>query len=137
MTRGVIVGDEVDRLRGELEAIDRSLVLLLAERRRAQHRLLTFKLHHRLPLTDPFQETLVAERARAWADDEHADAELAENVVRLAVAAGKRAFFHGPELPENNGSTCTVFLDLSRVPSSAGAGRPHHAHPPHPARIAP
>lgn len=120
MARSFGVGDEVDRLREEIEAIDRSLVLLLGARRRAQHRLLAHKLHHRLPLTDPFQERLVSERARAWAEDQHSDSELAENVVRLAVAAGKRAFFHGSSADDAEPTT-TVFVDLSTLPSPENA----------------
>ncbi|MGI0133316.1 MAG: chorismate mutase [Thermoplasmata archaeon] len=125
MTRsGGTTRDEVDRLRGELEAIDRSLILLVGERRRAQHRLLGYKLHHRLALSDPYQEQLVSARARGWATEQHADPDLAEEVVRLNVAAGKRAFFHGATADDTTAATCTVFLDVPSFPPRSPSSSP-------------
>jgi len=90
---------EVERLRYEIELIDRSIVGLLGARRRAQHRLLRWKEHEGRPLFDPPQEARVLSRAAAWALEIDVDPALATAVVRLALEAGKRAYPSPPVPP--------------------------------------
>lgn len=82
----------VHRLRAEIEVIDRSIVLLLGARRRAQHRLLAWKEAAGLPGIDIAQEGRVLARAAGWARASGADEALATEVIRLALTSGKEAY---------------------------------------------
>ncbi len=83
---------EVARLRFELAAVDRSLVLLLSLRERLQHRVLRTKAELGLPLFDAQQEAVVRRRARAWAGRYGGSPELAEAAIGAAVEAGRDSF---------------------------------------------
>jgi len=82
----------VHRFRNEIEVIDRSIVLLLGARRRAQHRLLAWKDDAGLPGLDLVQEGKVLARAAEWARAAGTDEALATEVIRLALASGKEAY---------------------------------------------
>ena len=83
---------EVARLRFELAAVDRSLVLLLSLRERLQHRVLRTKAELGLPLFDAGQEAVVRRRARAWAGRYGGSPDLAEAAIGAAVEAGRDSF---------------------------------------------
>ena len=89
----------VERLRSEIETVDRSIVLLLGARERAQHRLLAVKASAGIAGIDPEQERRVIARARAWARESGSDEQLAAEVIRLALESGKRAYFENRSDP--------------------------------------
>ena len=60
---------ELDRLRTEIERIDRALIGLIEERVRAAHRAAEAKRAAGLPTLDPAQEAAVIRRAAALARD--------------------------------------------------------------------
>src|SRR5213593_2349436 len=60
---------ELDRLRAEIERIDRALIGLIADRVRAAHRAAVAKRAAGLPTLDPAQEAAVIRRAAALARD--------------------------------------------------------------------
>lgn len=86
----------IQRLRSEIETIDRSIVLLLGARERAQHRLLAWKEAAGIPGHDPAQEHRVLTRAIGWARECGTDEHVAAEVIRLALVSGKRRFAAAP-----------------------------------------
>jgi len=82
----------VARLRAEIEAIDRAVVLLLGARVRAQHRLLSRKEAAGLPCLDLAQEGRVLARAAGWAREFGVGEALATEAIRLALESGKRSY---------------------------------------------
>lgn len=91
----------VQRLRSEIETIDRSIVLLLGARERAQHQLLAWKESSGIPGHDPGQEERVLARAIGWARETGADEQVVAEVIRLALDRGKGRF----ELARRRGRT--------------------------------
>lgn len=77
-------------MREEIAGIDRSIILLVAARRRAVQELMALKRVRQFPLVDPDQELRVLARARWWARQNGAPADLAERVMRLLIREGKQ-----------------------------------------------
>ncbi len=100
---------EVARLRFELAAVDRSLVLMLSLRERLQHRILRAKAALGLTLFDPAQEAVVRRRARNWAGRYGGSPDLAEATIGAAIEAGKDSFTRRFEMPSGGRWEATRF----------------------------
>lgn len=84
--------DSLERLRREIESVDRSIVLLLAARMDAAHRTLRVRVAHDHRLTDRGQERRVLERSRAWADELGLSRECVEHLFQSLIEEGKARF---------------------------------------------
>ncbi len=82
---------ELDRLRGEIEDIDREIVALIARRVQAARAVGRVKRTHELPITDPTREAAVVrravERARAAELDEEDVREIFWHIIGLCRRA--------------------------------------------------
>ena len=111
---------EIVRLRTEISAIDRSVVLLLAARARVQQQLFGRKVELGLPLRDRAQERRVLERVEEWSHRYGADERVATATVRLAMRHGLDAAGAGDLGNASGDGPVTVFFS----PTSAGGLRP-------------
>jgi chorismate mutase len=109
----------IQRLRSEIETIDRSIVLLLGARERAQHRLLAWKETSGIPGIDPIQEATVFSRAATWARESGTDERLASGVIRLALESGKRSYFQGRGAARTVARPMLAPSPKTRIPSRA------------------
>ena len=107
---------EVFRLRGEMAAIDRSIVLLLGARAGAQRRLFARKRALGLPLRDPHQEARVLDRVKDWAERYGVDGSLAERTIRHAIRAGLREEGR-PLAPSTADGPVTVYVAPGTMPA--------------------
>ncbi len=82
----------LDRVRNEIESIDRSIVLLLAARLDAAQRALRVRAPSESRLTDRAQERRVLGRAHAWARELDLPAPLVEAVFRTLIEEGKARY---------------------------------------------
>jgi chorismate mutase len=111
------VDPEVLRLRGEISAIDRSMVLLLGARARVQRRLFRRKEELGLPRRDRRQEQRVLDRVTDWAVRYGTDERLARAVVRRSLRSGLEPAPASELLPTPGEGGITVYV-TSRVTSS-------------------
>ncbi len=82
---------ELDRLRVEIERIDRALIGLIEERVHAAHRAAVAKRAAGLPTLDPAQEAAVIRRAAALARDAGLPEEDLRDVFWHVVGLTRRA----------------------------------------------
>ena len=104
-------------LRSELEGIDRSLLLLMAERIRVARDAIALRRLHGEKVTDSAQERRVLARALRWAEEMNLSSQLVTPLLTQLIAEGKRA---GPSSAPSK--VVTVFLThepLSREPGWA------------------
>lgn len=87
---------ELERLRKEIEELDRALVRLIAARCRASSRAVRVRLSAGGPLTDPHQERHVLDRARTAGGALGLPGDLVDELFRALLQAGKsEALFEG------------------------------------------
>ena len=79
----------LDELRGEIEAIDREIVELIARRTYVADTVAEVKSQRDLPTTDESQETRVMDRAGANAEQFDVDANLVKAIFRLLIELNK------------------------------------------------
>lgn len=79
----------IDELREEIEAIDRELVELIAQRTYVADSIAQVKADEGLPTTDEAQEQRVMERAGANAEQFDLDSNLVKAVFRLLIELNK------------------------------------------------
>ena len=82
---------DLDRLRADIERIDRALIGLIGERVRAAHRAAVTKRATGLPTLDPAQEAAVIRRAAALARDGGLSAEDMRDVFWHIIGLTRRA----------------------------------------------
>jgi chorismate mutase len=82
---------ELDRLRAEIERIDRAFIGLIEERVRAAHRAAVAKGTAGLPTLDPAQEAAVIRRAAALARDAGLQEEDVRDLFWHIVGLTRRA----------------------------------------------
>ncbi|MCL4307856.1 MAG: chorismate mutase [Candidatus Thermoplasmatota archaeon] len=92
MTNHVISPVSLDRVRSEIESVDRSIVLLLAARLDAARRALSLRAPPERRVTDPGQERRVLSRAQAWARDLDLPVPLVEGLFRALIEEGKTRY---------------------------------------------
>lgn len=92
MTAPVSSPVSLDRVRNEIESVDRSIVLLLAARLDAARRALSLRAPSEHRVTDPGQERQVLSRAQAWAQDLGLPAPLVEGLFRALIEEGKARY---------------------------------------------
>jgi chorismate mutase len=80
---------EVLEVREEIARLDHSLVMLVAARQDAVHRLFDVKRRAGRPIFDPAQEAAVIARARRWAREVGAHPDEAEAVFERLVQVSK------------------------------------------------
>jgi chorismate mutase len=80
------------QIRGEIESVDRSIVLLLAARLEAAQRALRARAGRGHRLTDPAQERRVLQRSRRWAREVGVPEAIAEELFRTLIEEGKVRF---------------------------------------------
>ncbi|MFZ0699987.1 MAG: chorismate mutase [Thermoplasmata archaeon] len=114
--------DLLDRLRQEIESVDRSIVLMLAARLDAAQRALQLRAGRDRNLTDPKQERRVLARSRKWARNLGVPPALVEALFRSLIEEGKVRFQAAASTPE--GSVVTVLLVDPALASSASGGTP-------------
>ncbi len=79
----------LDDARARIDAIDREVLSLLAERDRIARELAAWKRDHALPLRDPAREEAMLRERRAWADALGLPPWVAEAVTRVVLAANR------------------------------------------------
>lgn len=79
----------IDELREEIEAIDRELVELIAQRTYVADSIAQVKAQEGLPTTDEAQEQRVMDRAGANAEQFDLDSNLVKAVFRLLIELNK------------------------------------------------
>jgi chorismate mutase len=84
-------GATIATLRHRIEAVDRRLIDLYADRRRLVEALWEYKHGKGLPLEDPRQEARIVARARDWAVARGLPPDEAERFIRGVVGECKRA----------------------------------------------
>ena len=82
---------EIERLRAEIERIDRALIGLIEQRVRAAHRVAVTKRAAGLPTLDPAQEAAVIRRAAALARDAGVPEEGVRDLFWHIVGLTRRA----------------------------------------------
>jgi chorismate mutase len=82
---------ELERLRAEIERVDRALVGLVGERVRAAGRVAAAKRAAGLPTLDPAQEAAVIRRAAALARDANLPEEDVRDLFWLIIGLTRRA----------------------------------------------
>jgi len=82
---------ELDRLRADIERIDRTLIGLIEERVRAAHRAAAAKRSAGLPTLDPGQEAAVVRRAAALAREGGLPEEAVRDLFWHLVGLTRRA----------------------------------------------
>jgi len=80
----------LDELRAEIEAIDRELVELVAQRTYVAESVAAVKAEQGLPTTDASQEEQVLERARENADHFDLDPDIVADVFELLIELNKQ-----------------------------------------------
>ena len=108
--------------REEIEAIDRSLVFLLAARSHAVGRLLEFKRQAGLPRIDPEQEHRVLSRSRTWARSVGLDPSLVQTIFRHLLSSTSAEAAETPGRPELE--LVTVRVDGAGWVGAEAARRP-------------
>ncbi len=99
----------LDDARARLDALDRAMLDLLAERTRITDALREWKLAHALPLRDRDRERAMLDARRVLATELGVSPWLAEAVTRAVLASvrgytdDERAFFTGSDLPAAHG----------------------------------
>ena len=82
---------DLDRLRADIERIDRALIALIGERVRAAHRAALTKRAAGLPTLDPAQEAAVIRRATVLARDAGLSEEDMRDVFWHIIGLTRRA----------------------------------------------
>ena len=100
--------EELDRLRGRIAELDRTLVELVGERRALALRVGRLKAELHLPVLDPPQEARVVRRAAEIARELGTDEELVRDVIWRIVASARsaqegRTHWGPPPLPPEGG----------------------------------
>ena len=82
---------ELDRVRGEIERIDRQLVTLIAERVQAAREIGRAKRDARLKTLDPAREAVVVRRAGELAREAGLDDEVVRRIFWQLIALSRNA----------------------------------------------
>ncbi len=133
MSRSAASGIALEELRAELEGIDRTILLLLAERIHTARRAIDLRRREGAGATDLAQEARVLKRALGWADALGVPSRLVERLLRGLIEEGKRA-----PAGRSRSPVVTVFLTSPRMPEAAALPRaPAHVpatrpYPPEP-----
>lgn len=77
--------DELERLRSELDALDRSLLAAVRDRIRLCVRIAEIKRAHRMPMMQPRRIAIVKDRAAAFAVDHGIDREFLTHLYDLII----------------------------------------------------
>jgi len=117
---------EVLELRDEIARLDHSLVMLLAARQEAVHRLFDVKQSAGRPLFDPAQESLVVSRARRWAREIGAAPADVEPVFRELIQVARKSA-GARRRPKEESGVVTVLLAM---PSALPKVRVVRSQPP-------
>ncbi len=118
MSHSVAPGIALEELRAELEGIDRTILLLLAERIHTARRAVELRRRHGAGATDLGQESRVLKRARGWAESLGVPPLLVDRLLRGLIEEGKRAPIGRPRSP-----VVTVFLASPGAPGAGLAAR--------------
>ncbi|MCI4369075.1 MAG: chorismate mutase [Thermoplasmata archaeon] len=105
---------EFEAYRHRIELADRLLLEAVAFRFKTVGQLMDWKRLHGLPCEDPAQEKVVTRRARSWASKIGFDPALAEELLKLLIAEGKRHSLPEP-IP---GASAEVEPESALPPSS-------------------
>ncbi|EQD74123.1 chorismate mutase [mine drainage metagenome] len=92
--------DSLDRIRQQIERVDRSIVMMLAARIATAQRALRLRAGHDRNLTDRKQERRVLARSRMWAQDLGVPPALVEDLFRSLIEEGKARFQSATVVPE-------------------------------------
>ncbi len=92
--------DSLDRIRQQIERVDRSIVMMLAARLATAQQALRLRAGHDGNLTDQKQERRVLARSRMWAEDLGVPPALVEDLFRSLVEEGKARFRSDAVVPE-------------------------------------
>lgn len=76
---------QIDNLRAEIDRLDESLVLLLAQRFRVTDKVGKLKKDHQLPAIDEERERQQAKKIKELADQHGLSNDLAQAVLRLII----------------------------------------------------
>ncbi|MFX0146034.1 MAG: chorismate synthase, partial [Candidatus Hodarchaeota archaeon] len=82
-------GDRLERLRGEIDTVDKGLVDLLARRSEISKEIGQYKKEKRLRIRDQSREQEVMKQRTRWARDLRADEELIERLFHLILKASR------------------------------------------------
>jgi chorismate mutase len=85
------VGNDLERLRAEIERIDRALIELIAERVDAARATAAAKRAAGLPTLDPPQEAAVIRRSAVWARQAGLPAEAVRDVFWQLIGLSRRS----------------------------------------------
>jgi chorismate mutase len=78
-------GLDLDEIRGRIDAVDRRLVTLLAEREALVEEVVRYKRAHHMPVVDRAREDVMLARIADLAKDEGLDPRVAQQVLRTII----------------------------------------------------